>query len=77
MPGSLRTGSGARVASSVPDATRITPFGLARPHATFAIALLVAMPALDGSPSSSWIALVMLRATRRIVASSSASPGSR
>lgn len=75
MPGSLRTGSGASVAASVPALTSSTPCGFASPLATFAIGLLVAMPALAGSPSSRSIAWVISRTTRKMVASASASPG--
>jgi hypothetical protein len=42
-----------------------------------AVDLLVAMPALDGSPSASSIAFVIERTTRRIVASSSPPSTSR
>jgi hypothetical protein len=50
---------------------------LASPLATFAIGLLVAIPALAGKPSSRSIAPVISRTARRIVASSSASPSRR
>ena len=58
MPGNDRTGSGASTARSTPAGTSITPRGLASADATFATTLLVAMPALAGSPSSPSIAPV-------------------
>ena len=58
MPGNDRTGSGASTARSTPAGTSITPRGLASAEATLATTLLVAMPALDGRPSSSKIAVV-------------------
>ena len=60
-----------------PRARAARPAAWRAPLATFAIDLLVAMPALAGSPSSRSIAAVISRTTRRIVASSSASPGRR
>ncbi len=75
MPGNDRTGSGASTARSTPAGTSITPRGLASADATFATTLLVAMPALAGSPSSPSIAPVRSRTARSIAASPPSSPG--
>ena len=44
MPGSARSGSGARKAASSPGATTVTPPGLSRSDATLATTLQVATP---------------------------------
>ena len=74
MPGKDRTGKGASTARSTPAGTNITPRGLARLEATFAMTLLVARPALAGRPSSLSIAPVRSSTARSMATSPFSSP---
>ena len=69
IPGSVRSGSGARKAASSPGGTTVTPPGLSRSEATLATTLQVATPSEHDSRTRSPTA-------RRTASAASAAPSS-